>query len=86
MIIKYRKHDGGESYRLGHYEISIHKYAGCGDSLFLSCNRLGLTQVRLVTTSIKEARITACKKVYEHLADLSNAYKDLIKEMGNNDN
>lgn len=44
--------------------ICIHKYAGCGDNLYLSCDRLGIDTQNLHTEDFNEA-VEKAKQIIE---------------------
>lgn len=57
-------------------EISIHKYFGCGDALFLSCPTLRISQFNLNTEDWDTAEGKAIKAIE---STISNLHADMIK-------
>ena len=57
-------------------EMSIHKYVGCGDALFLSCPELRIAQLDLNTEDWDTAEEKAVKIIE---STVSNLHADMMK-------
>lgn len=51
-------------------KVSIHKYVGCGDNLYLSCYELGISQKDLETEDFNEAVSKSMEIVTEKMKHL----------------
>lgn len=57
-------------------KLSIHKYAGCGDNLYLSCYELGISRKDLETEDFNEAVSKSKEIVTERMKHLrEEAYR-----------
>jgi len=58
--------------------ICIHKYAGCGDSLYLTCHKLGIQDRDLYTEDMAEAVRKSQGIISEMLRDITMNAKAFI--------
>lgn len=64
-------------------KMSIHKYIGCGDSLFFSCYELHISNVDLQTDNFDEAEIKAMEMLQNRLNELVEKVNSIIAEYNN---
>lgn len=60
--------------------ITIHKFAGCGENLYLSCPELSISEEDLKTEDFNEATKAARKIVKKRIDFLIEATKDFITQ------
>lgn len=62
-------------------KLSIHKYTGCGNNLFLSCYELGISRKNLETEDFSEAVNKSKEIVTERMKHLRDeAHKFIVDE------
>lgn len=67
------------------FKLSIHKYSGCGDKLYLSCGELGFTQTPLNTENFEEAVELVKHKIIQRMRELESEYKKFINDESKNE-
>jgi hypothetical protein len=60
--------------------VTIHKYVGLGDSLFLSCHALNLDMIDLHTTDFNEAAKTARSLIRKALSELNKDFEGFLED------
>lgn len=75
-------HENGSSFtaKATRNQVTIHKYVGLGDSLFLSCNALNLNMIDLHTTDFHEAAQTARSLIRKALSDLNKDFEGILSD------
>lgn len=66
-------------------DISIHKYVGCGNKLYLTCSELKLSQVSLQTEDFEEAVRIAKYKITQRMRYLESECKKFISDETENE-
>ena len=66
-------------------KLSIHKYLGCGNNLYLTCSELGFSRESLKTECFDEAVEIAKNKINQRLEYLQNEYKKFIDDKSENE-
>ena len=61
-------------------DLVIHKYSGCGDNLYLTCNALGISCVSLRTENFDEAVRISKEIVNEQIKFLYRKFEKFIKD------
>lgn len=67
-----------------HLNLSIHKFVGCDDSLFLTCHDLGFVTYDLGTTDFDVAVKTAKELAKNKLADIVENVESFCNSKGKN--
>lgn len=62
----------------GKPDVAIHKYIGCGDALYLTCNEIGLDAVNLNTNDFDTAAFRAQMIIAERLNIIRSKYEEFI--------
>ena len=74
-----QKAENGSIFRYqGNPDITIHKYIGCGNALFLTCAELGIDKVDLRTDDFDTASYRAQMMIAERLNTIRSKYEDFI--------
>lgn len=65
------------------FRMSIHKYVGCGDSLFFSCPEFHIDKADLNTENFDEAESKAIEILQSRLSELDEKVNSIIYEYSN---
>ena len=65
--------------------ISIHKYSGCGDKYYLTCNELGFSRESLQTENFEEAVEIAKHKIIQRFRYLQSEFKKFLDDESENE-
>lgn len=76
--IAQKAEDGSVFKYQGKPDITIHKYIGCGNALFLTCAELGLDKVDLRTEDFGIASYRAQIMIAERLNIIRSKYEEFI--------
>jgi hypothetical protein len=82
--IAQKPEDGSVFKYQGKPDITIHKYMGCGNALFLTCAELGIDKVDLRTEDFDTASYRAQMIIAERLNIIRSKYEDFITECVHN--
>lgn len=77
--MKWEYKDRATKTTIAGFEVSIHKYIGCGDMLFVSCYPLGIKQHDLHTEDEEYAKIEALRVVSNALTQYVSMYGEITE-------
>jgi hypothetical protein len=75
--IQWQQQNESWEIRHGSMRVTVHKYLGHGDQLFVSCFDVGIDKARLNAKDWKEARTEALRYVEAYITELSEIAKHL---------